>query len=113
MNRIFINILLKFLKHDCIKFSRKYLRDAERLHYSRLALDYCLSAIKNRLPDIREMQDREKAIKLLMETYKSYNYCISKMKSTVGPRVSNLLAATFKAVMKEEVSFYLHLMNQI
>lgn len=113
MNRIFINILLKFLKPDCMKFSRKYLRDAERLHYSRLALDYCLSAIKNRLPDIREMQDREKAIKLLMETYKSYNYCISKMKSTVGPRVSNLLAATFKAVMKEEVSLYLHLMNQI
>lgn len=59
------------------------------------------------------MQDREKAIKLLMETYKSYNYCISKMKSTVGPRVSNLLAATFKAVMKEEVSLYLLLMNQI
>lgn len=95
------------------EISRKYLRDAERLHYSRLALDYCLSAIKNRLPDIREMQDREKAIKLLMETYKSYNYCISKMKSTVGPRISNLLAATFKAVVKEEVSLHLLTLNEL
>lgn len=55
MNRIFINILLKFLKYDCIKFFRKYLRDVERLYYFRLVLDYCLSVIKNRLLDIREM----------------------------------------------------------
>lgn len=87
-----------------IFFCRKYLRDSERLHYSRLALDYCLSAIKNRLPDIRELQDGEKSLKLLMETYKIYNYGISKMKATLGPRISNLMAATFKAVMKEEVN---------
>ncbi|XP_062592133.1 calcineurin-binding protein cabin-1-like [Saccostrea cucullata] len=83
---------------------KKYLRDAERLHYSKLALDYCMTAIKNRLPEIRELQDTEKAIKLLMETYRIYNYGISKMKATIGPRISNLLAATFRAVMKEEVS---------
>ncbi|XP_061174422.1 calcineurin-binding protein cabin-1-like [Saccostrea echinata] len=83
---------------------KKYLRDAERLHYSKLALDYCLTAIKNRLPEIQELQDTEKAIKLLMETYKIYNYGISKMKATIGPRISNLLAVTYKAVMKEEVS---------
>lgn len=46
-----------------------------------------------------------------MEIYKSYNYCIFKMKLIVGLRVSNLLAVIFKVVMKEEVSFYFYLMN--
>lgn len=35
------------------------------------------------------------------------------MKSTVGPRISNLLAATFKAVVKEEVSLYLLTLNEL
>ncbi|KAK3103259.1 hypothetical protein FSP39_017896, partial [Pinctada imbricata] len=82
---------------------KKYLRDGERTHYSKLALDYCLEAVKSRIPDVRKMADHDKAVRSLMETYRIWNYTISKHKA-LSPRVNNLLAATYKAVMKAEVN---------
>ena len=48
------------------------------------------------------MADKEKATRSLMETYRIWNYTVSKHKH-LKSRVNNLLAATYRAVMKEQV----------
>ncbi|XP_060070254.1 uncharacterized protein LOC132550231 [Ylistrum balloti] len=82
---------------------KKYMRDAERIKFARLAHQYCLDAIRGRLPELRQCENYTRAVKCLMEVYKVYNYISFKMDISQTIEANELLEDTFKAVMGKKV----------
>ncbi|XP_069132021.1 uncharacterized protein [Argopecten irradians] len=82
---------------------KKYMRDAERVKFARLAHQYCLDAIRGRLPELRRSENHARAVKCLMEVYKVYNYISFKMDISQTIEANELLEDTFSAVMGKKV----------
>ncbi|XP_021355023.1 uncharacterized protein LOC110451375 [Mizuhopecten yessoensis] len=113
-----VKLLLKVLKEQkdvpklhsiFIQLSRdpdsgkKYMRDAERVKFARLAHQYCLDAIKGRMSELRRSNNHAKAVKCLMEVYKVYNYISFKMDISQTIEANELLEDTYRAVMGKKV----------